>query len=407
MMRASREIELKGHIIDSYILPQVFGTIMDAGGNFIVKEFRIGRHKTERSYARILVEAGDEAQLNSIIEKLQKLGAVVPELEDAGVEPAPADGVLPSGFYSTTNHRTFVRRGGKWLEVKDIRMDSVVVIDQQGAVCKRPAQVKRGELVVVGSKGIRVEPPERPRKAEVFEFMRSAVSTEKPSNALVKMVADAMEDVKRKGGKIAVVAGPAVVHTGAADALAELIREGYVDVLISGNALAAHDIEAQLFGTSLGMEIGTGELREGGHRHHMSAINEIRKLGSIQEAVKRGVLKGGIMYECVVKGVPFVLAGSIRDDGPLPEVITDVFEAQDRTREALRGVKLVLMMATMLHSIAVGNLLPSHVRTIYLDISPQAVTKLMDRGTAHALGVVTDVGTFLPALAAELKGRAR
>jgi lysine-ketoglutarate reductase/saccharopine dehydrogenase-like protein (TIGR00300 family) len=233
--------------------------------------------------------------------------------------------------------------------------------------------------------------------------MGSRVSTEKPSSTLIKRVADAIRTIKRRGGRIAVVAGPAIVHTGASPALAELIRNGYVDVLISGNALAAHDIEYQLLGTSLGMDVRTGELHEGGHRHHMLAINEVRKLGSIRAAVEKGVLKGGIMYECVINKVPYVLAGSIRDDGPLPDVITDVFEAQDRMREALRGIDLVLMMATMLHSIAAGNLLPSHVRTICVDISPQAVTKLMDRGTAHALGVVTDVGTFLPALAAELR----
>jgi lysine-ketoglutarate reductase/saccharopine dehydrogenase-like protein (TIGR00300 family) len=398
-----REIELKGHIIDSLILPKVFGTIMDMGGNFTVKEFRIGRKKTERSYARILVEARSETQLNSIIEELQKLGAVAPEVKDARLLPAPADGVLPDGFYSTTNHRTYVMHRGKWLEVGDIKMDSVIVIEAGRAICKRAGEVRRGELVVVGSEGIRVELPERPRGAEIFEFMGSRVSTEKPSSTLIKRVADAIRTIKRRGGRIAVVAGPAIVHTGASPALAELIRNGYVDVLISGNALAAHDIEYQLLGTSLGMDVRTGELHEGGHRHHMLAINEVRKLGSIRAAVEKGVLKGGIMYECVINKVPYVLAGSIRDDGPLPDVITDVFEAQDRMREALRGIDLVLMMATMLHSIAAGNLLPSHVRTICVDISPQAVTKLMDRGTAHALGVVTDVGTFLPALAAELR----
>ncbi len=399
-MTVVREIELKGHIIDSLTLPKVFDTIMDMGGDFDVLEFQIGKHKTDISYARILVKADTREKLDSILGELLKIGAKIPEIEEVELQPAPKDRTLPRNFYSTTNHPTYIRFQGEWIEVEDIEMDVAIVVDPQEkrAYAKPISEIKKGDLVVVGNRGVRVEPPERPRSYSVFEFMKSHVSSEKPIEYLIEQVAEAIKETKKKGKKILVVAGPAVVHTSAAKALADLIRHGYVDVFFAGNAVAVHDIESQLFGTSLGINLKTGRQAEGGHRHHLYAINEVMLAGSIENLIKQGKLKAGIMYELITNKIPFVLAGSIRDDGPLPEVITDVVEAQRAMRKLLKGVGLVLMLSSMLHSIAVGNLLPSHVKTICVDINPATVTKLTDRGTAQALGIVTDVGIFLPAL---------
>lgn len=400
-----KEIELKGHIIDSLILPKVFDTIMDLGGDFDVMQFEIGKHKTDPSYARILVKGKDRKHLDEILGELHKVGATVPEIESVELGVAPKDRTLPRNFYSTTNHPTYVRIDDDWVEVEDIKMDSVIVVDKEEkrAYCRKINHVKEGDLIAVGKRGIRVEPPARPREYSVFEFMKSTVSSEKPTPTLVAQIAEEIKTTKADGKKVLVVSGPAVVHTGAGEALASMIRNGYVDVLFAGNALPVHDIESQLYGTSLGLNIKTGRPSEAGHRHHLYAINEVLLAGSIENLVKEGKLKGGIMYECIKNKVPFVLAGSIRDDGPLPEVITDAVEAQKEMREKIRGVGLVLMLSTMLHSIAVGNLLPSYVKTICVDINPATVTKLTDRGTAQALGIVTDVGVFLPMLARELK----
>uniref|UniRef100_UPI0025C45A8D ornithine cyclodeaminase n=1 Tax=Ferroglobus sp. TaxID=2614230 RepID=UPI0025C45A8D len=266
------------------------------------------------------------------------------------------------------------------------------------AICIPIDEVKKGDKIVVGEKGVKVVPPERPRKYSPFQFMGGSVSSERPTEEIIEIIAREIIELKKKGGKIAVVAGPAVNHTGAREALAAMIRDGYVDLLLSGNALAVHDIEASLFGTSLGMDLHTGRPVPGGNRHHLYTISKIIAVGGIKRAVELGIVKDGIMYECIKNNVPFILAGSIRDDGPLPEVITDVMKAKKAMKEALRGIDMVLMLATTLHSIAVGNLLPSTVKTICVDINPATVTKLMDRGTAQAIGVVTDVGLFLPKL---------
>lgn len=402
-MVATREIELYGHIIDSYILPQVFGKIMDLGGDFKVIHFRIGTRKMERSHAKILVFGKDEEHLKSMLIELQKLGAMVVEVRDAELVPAPRHGVLPENFYSTTNHRTYVRYNGKWILARNTEMDKVLVVRGKSVVSLPMAKVKKGDLVVVGTEGIKVEMPERPREEQIFEFMGSKASSEKPSNAIIRRIAEELVTLKKRGKKIVVVVGPAVVHTGASPELASLIRKGYVNALLAGNALAVHDVEYALLGTSLGMNLTTGEVCEGGHRNHLHAINEIRKAGSLRAAVEQGVLRSGIMYECVTKNIPYVLAGSIRDDGPIPDVITDVMKAQDAMRKVLKGANLVLMMATTLHSVAVGNLLPSYVKIIIVDISPATITKLLDRGSAQALGIVTDVGLFLPSLVNEIE----
>jgi len=398
------EIILEGHVIDSWILPRVLDVIMDLEGDFEFLEFRVGKRKTERSYIKMLIKGRDEEHLNRLLSELRELGASLPEMERLVTEPAPADGVLPSGFYSTTNHPTFVNLEGNWREVSDIEMDCAIVVEDGGARCLPMGQVREGDRVVVGNRGVRVVPPERPREPTgIFEFMTSTASSEKPVGTVVSRLAQEMWELRERGAKVVVVAGPAVVHTGAAPSLAWMIKRGFIGCVLAGNALAVHDIESALFGTSLGTEITTGRRHEGGHRHHLMAINEVRRAGGIRKAVEAGVIKSGIMYECVVKNVPFVLAGSIRDDGPLPEVLVNVMEAQQRMREALRGAELVLMFSTMLHSIAVGNILPSTVRTVCVDISGSAVTKLSDRGSAQVLGIVSDVGILLPSLEKELR----
>lgn len=403
-----KEIELKGHIIDSLILPKAFDTIMNLEGEFEVLQFEIGKHKTDTSYARILVKGKDRRHLDDILGELHKVGAVVPEISEIKLKPSPKDKTLPENFYSTTNHPTYARINSDWIVVEDIEMDCFIVVNKKRsrAFCRPIARIKKGDLVAIGKDGIRVEPPERPREHTAFEFMKSTVSSEKPSHVLVKQITSAIMDAKARKKKVLVVAGPAIVHTGAGEHLAGLIKDGFIDLLFAGNALPVHDIESQLYGTSLGTNIKTGHPTERGHRNHLSAINEVMRAGSIKKLVEEGKIKGGIMYECIKNGVPFVLAGSIRDDGPLPEVITDVIEAQNAMRRQLKDVDIALMFSTMLHSIAVGNMLPSHVKTICVDINPATVTKLTDRGTAQAMGVVTDVGVFLPMLRKELSDSA-
>lgn len=376
---------------------------MDLGGDFDVVEFKIGKHKTEPSRAKIVVKARDGYALDAILLELHALGVYTPKVEDAEIAVAMKDKAPPEGFYCTTHHPTHIRLGKRWIPVEDAMMDSVIVVRGRQARCVKLGAVRKGDRIVVGQRGVRVEPPERPRAKTLFEFMSSRASSEKPSASLIAQIARELRELRSRGAKVAVVAGPAVVHTGGAPALAELIRGGYVHTLLSGNALAAHDIEYALYGTSLGMDLANGTTVHGGHRHHLYAIADVLRAGGIAQAVKAGSLTSGIMYECVQHKVPFVLAGSIRDDGPLPDVITDVVEAQERYIEALQGIDLVLMLGTMLHSIAVGNLIPSTVRTVCVDIDASVVTKLMDRGTAQAIGIVTDVGTFLPMLAQELR----
>ena len=401
----SEVVELEGHLIDSYILPRVFDRIMDLGGEFEVLEFRIGRRKDEPSYARLLVKGRDRDHLEFMLRELRSLGAVTVSISDVRLEEAPADMVLPDGFYATTNYPTWIRLHGKWVKVEDICMDKVIVVDPEleKAYCKSIREVRRGDLIVVGEDGIRVRPPEYPRAgAGIFEFMSSRASSEKPTPTIVKKIAVELFEVKRSGGKVVVVAGPAVIHTGAGEHLAKIIRMGFVDALLSGNALAVHDVEYALFGTSLGVKIDEGVKMPGGNRNHLVAINEIMKCGGLRKAVERGVLRRGIFYECIVNGVPYVLAGSIRDDGPIPDVITDVVEAQRAYRRHLRDADMVLMLASMLHSIAAGNMLPSTAKVVCVDINPSALLKLIDRGTAQFVGVVSDVGAFLPILADEL-----
>lgn len=403
MMQAMREVELSGHIIDSNLLSRVFDSVMDMGGEFEVLEFTIGKHKEDTSYCHMAVMGKDEDHLNDILITLHELGVMLPEGEEVVLLPCPDNKVLPEGFYSTTNHPTYVYIGSDWIQVQRQKMDSMVVVREGTAIATTIGNIKKGDMVVIGTQGVRVIPPERPRRRSIFEFMGSGVSSERPKQSIFNQIAAEIIKVKKDGGKIAIVAGPAIVHTNATEPLEWLIREGYVDVLLSGNALAVHDVENALFGTSLGMNLDEVELAPEGHKNHIYAISEIWRCGGLKQAVEKGILKKGIMFECINGNIKFILAGSIRDDGPLPEVITDSMIAQEAYRDAVQGIDMVLMLSTTLHSIAVGNCLSSKVRTICIDIDTAVVQKLMDRGTAQAMGVVTDVGVFLPMLVDEIK----
>ncbi|GAA0299197.1 TIGR00300 family protein [Halarchaeum salinum] len=411
-MTVSRTVELEGHIIDSGTMQRCFEVIMDLGGDFDVEAFDVGRAKDEESYARLRVLAPDDATLQSIVHELHQSGVNPADPDDATLTPAPADRVVPAGFYSTTNHPTDVRVGGEWIAVDDIEMDCAIVVEDPEGEPTARTQVLNGieadDLVVTGEAGIRVRPPDRPRDASgAFGFMRGGVSAERPSESRIRKVAKALQEVKSEGGNVLVVAGPAVIHSGAGDALAELVREGYVDALSAGNGFATHDIERGLYGTSLGMNIETLEHPRKGHKHHIYTISEVVRAGGITEAVDDGLVTEGVMYECVENDVDYVLAGSIRDDGPLPDTITDTIEAQGEIRRQAHEADMVVMLSTLLHSVAVGNCLPSSTRVVCVDINPATVTQLLDRGSAQAVGLVTDVGTFVPTLADELLGENR
>lgn len=390
-------IELSGHIIDSWTLPRTWDVIMDRGGNFVVEEMRVGASKTETSYIRLKIEAPDDEILERILSELQQFGAVLVHAEDVQTETVEQDGVLPARFYSTTNLPTQVRLHGQWVDVEAIEMDVVIVVDTANhrAYCKPMHEVHSGDEVAIGHNGIRVRPFERERNREAFAFMQSNVSSEKVKVLAIHEVAQRMKETRANNGKILFVLGPAVIHTGAGRYVAELIRRDYVQVIFGGNAIVTHDIESALFGTSLGVDLRTGEQVEGGHRNHLRAINAIRAIGSLEKAIEIGLLREGITYEALTRHLPMVLAGSIRDDGPMPGVITDMQEAQRRMRQEVQGVEMAIMVASMLHAIATGNLLPATVKTVVVDINPAVVTKLADRGSFQAAALVTDAELFL------------
>jgi lysine-ketoglutarate reductase/saccharopine dehydrogenase-like protein (TIGR00300 family) len=400
----SEVVEAEGHLIDSQILNVVFDTVVKRGASFDVLKFNIGRSNDEPSFISMRIAAPSEQGLNQVLEELVALGCRLAEQQDALLRPAEQNGCVPDDFYSTTNHRTLVRRRGQWIPVEHQRMDAVVVIEQERAVCRKLRDVSAGDQVVCGVGGIRVTPEFQERDRHGFAFMTNEISSERRVEVGVARIASMMRDIKASGGRIAVVAGPVVVHTGGSAYFQELIRTGYVDVLLAGNAIAVHDVEQAFFGTSLGVDLDTGKAIEGGHRHHMRAINTICRAGGLRQAVAQGVLRSGVMYECIQHKVDYVLAGSIRDDGPLPDTIMDLRAAQDRYAAALEDVKLVLALSTMLHGIGVGNMLPSWVKMVCVDINPAVVTKLADRGSSQTIGIVTDVGLFLHRLAQRLGG---
>jgi lysine-ketoglutarate reductase/saccharopine dehydrogenase-like protein (TIGR00300 family) len=397
----SEVIELRGHIIDSWILPRAWDTIMDRGGNFEVEEMQVGKHKTETSYARLKIEAPDDETLELILSEVQQLGGVLLHGNDAQTARVEQNGVLPTKFYSTTNLPTQVRLNGQWVEVEQIEMDVAIVIDLAAnrAYCKPMHEVVIGEEVVIGHEGLRVTPFERAREREVFAFMQSDISSEKAKVQTIQKIAREMQETRARGGKILFVLGPAVIHTGAGRYVADMIRRGYINVIFGGNAIITHDIESALYSTSLGVNIQSGEQVEGGHRNHLRAINAIRALGSVENAIETGLLREGIIYEAIKHGVKMVLAGSVRDDGPMPGVINDMQQAQQAMRAALPGVEMAIIVASMLHAIATGNLLPAAVRTVVVDMNPSVVTKLSDRGSFQAAGLITDAELFLRELA--------
>ena len=398
----SETIELRGHIIDSLILPKVLDEIIARGATFKIGEIRIGENRVDQSFARIEVTAPSADSLDELTLRLRQHGAEVREKKSLKLAPAPADGVFPEGFYVTTNQQTFVRLEDGEVEVVPALMDCAIVVDRAAkkATATKFYGIKKGMEVVVGHQGIRVVPAQRATsRTNLFEFMASNVSIEKPKSAVIREMARECKRAHDEKGRILVVAGPAVVRTGAAESLEKLIEWGYVNLLFAGNALAAHDIENALFETSLGVHLEQGALADEGHENHLRAINAVRAAGGIRQAVASGLLKRGIMHACVKNGVDFVLAGSIRDDGPLPDVITDAVEAQKAMRARLDGVTIAMMMGTTLHSIAVGNLLPATVKTLCVDINPAVVAKLADRGTFQAVGLVTDIELFLRELA--------
>ena len=396
-------VEAQGHLIDSHIMERIFDTVVEYGGRFEVERFVIGRTNSEASQLRLRVEAPDSQQMAKMLGQLLGLGCSPIDAGDVEVKPATADCAAPEDFYSTTNQRTLIRHHGEWLEAQDQRMDAMVVIRDGAAFCRRLRDIKAGDEVVVGTRGIRVIPEAKERDRLSFAFMSNDISSERQVETAVAQTAMLMRQARDEGKKVIAVAGPVVVHTGGGEPLSRLIREGWISALLAGNALAVHDIEAALFGTSLGVRQTDGRQEEHGHRNHMRAINAVYHAGSIPAAVASGRLKRGVMYECVKAGVPFVLAGSLRDDGPLPDCITDMNRAQDAYAAQLRNAGVVLCLSSMLHSIAVGNMLPAWVKVVCVDINPAVPTKVSDRGTGHAVGVVTDVGLFLELLARKLE----
>ena len=404
MGKFNQEIEVKGHLIDSSILTKIFDRVMDVDGEFEVLEINIGKKEKDQSYARLLVQGKTQNHLDKILDLVYREGATSKFQNNVKLKKATKNMVMPENFYSTTNNRTQIFHKNKWIQVENMMMDKCIVVKGSKASCVPIRDVKKGDSIIVGETGVKITPPERPREGvNVFEFMGSNSSSERPTQHIAKRVAEDIHKTKKSGGKIVIVGGPAIVHTGAADSISELIKTGYIHGVLAGNALAVHDIEYATLGTSLGMNVHDGTLAVRGHRNHMDTINQVFKSGSISNMVKTKKLKKGIMYQCVKQKIPFVLAGSIRDDGPLPDVITDVAEAQRQYKKVLKDAKIVMMVSTMLHSIATGNMLPADVKVIVVDISQPTVTKLMDRGTWQALGIVSDVGAFLPLVANEIK----
>jgi lysine-ketoglutarate reductase/saccharopine dehydrogenase-like protein (TIGR00300 family) len=399
----SETVHLDGHIIDSQTLSRVLDVILLHGGEYEITSFQIGTRREEPSHAEIVIRTDGSEALQQILQDVGQLGATSPAHE-AQFVPAPADGVFPPGFYSTTNLESFVRVRGRWLPIERIEMDCGVVLEERDdgphAMCTPMHRVRAGAPVLVDELAVKVVPAPRKDPAHVFGFMSSEVSAERPKELTVAAVARGMAETRRGRRKILFVGGPAIIHTGAGRYLEQLIAAGWIDVLFAGNALATHDIESALLGTSLGVRLETGAPMASGHNHHLRAINAIRAAGGIRQAVEQGVLTRGVMHACVTHGVQYVLAGSIRDDGPLPDVITDVVRAQDEMRAKVEGVGLAIMVATTLHSVATGNLLPASVQIICVDNHMETITKLMDRGTHQAFGLVTDCQFFLKELAA-------
>ena len=395
-------VSAEGHLVDSQLLKSIFDRVIERGAGFEVQHFELGRTNDDFSKLTLKITAGHPATLARLLEDLIPFGCYAVGEQDARLRSVDRDGCAPDDFYSTTNQRTQVRVGGTWIDVDRQRMDAAIVVDGTTAMCRKLRELRVGDQVVSGLDGLRVLPEFRDRERSDFSFMSNEVSSERRVEASVARIARMIHDTRRRGGRIVFVAGPVIIHTGGAQYFGELIRKGYVDVVLAGNALAAHDAELALFGTSLGVDLESSTPVPGGHRHHMRAINAINRAGSIRTAVETGVLSSGILVECVRAHVDCILAGSIRDDGPIVDTIRDIVEAQDRYAQALADAGLVIILSTMLHGIGVGNMLPAWVPVVCVDINPAVVTKLADRGSSQTIGLVTDVGLFLHQLAEQL-----
>jgi lysine-ketoglutarate reductase/saccharopine dehydrogenase-like protein (TIGR00300 family) len=410
MNQYQESVHLEGHIIDSLVLAKVLDLILMMGGTFDLEDVHIGKTREEPSHARILIRTSSRALLDDILKAIQPHGAVVEREADCRTDTALADGVLPDDFYATTHLPTQIRLGGQWLDVDRIEMDLAIAVNEAGSTAQAVpmADVHRGDRIVVGREGVRVIPLQRPRERDVFGFMESQVSAERPHGHIITDIATRMRQLlerQRQGqadSKVLLAGGPAIIHAGGREALTWLIEQGFIRVLFCGNALAAHDMEADLFGTSLGYGLTAGRAVPHGHEHHLRTINRIRAIGSIEAAVASGMIKQGIMAACVRQGVPVVMSGTIRDDGPLPGVITDSIQAQSAMRAMIPGVGLALLVASTLHSVATGNLLPATVPTVCVDVNPSVPTKLADRGSFQAVGLVMDAASFLSELARAL-----
>ncbi len=407
MSHYQETVRLSGHIIDSLLLAKVLDIIQMMGGTFDLDEVRIGKTREEPSHARIIIHAGSSALLDDILKAIQPHGAAIERESDCRTDAAPADGVFPENFYATTHLPTEVRVNGRWIEVQRIEMDLGIVIDPQtsSAGTVPMGDVRRGDRIVVGRDGVRVSPLQRPKERDVFGFMESQVSAERPHGHVIADIAARMRQLRDRiaqgdaAAKVLLAGGPAIIHSGGREALTWLIEQGYIHVLFCGNALAAHDMEADLYGTSLGYGLTAGRVVPHGHEHHLRTINRIRAIGSIDAAVHSGVIKQGIMAACVRRQVRVIMAGTIRDDGPLPGVITDSVRAQAAMRAAIPDVGLALLVASTLHSVATGNLLPATVPSVCVDMNPSVPTKLADRGSFQAVGLVMDAASFLGELA--------
>ncbi|MDC7124464.1 MAG: TIGR00300 family protein [Spirochaetales bacterium] len=391
----NRKFISTGHLIDSGILSSILNLIIDDGADYQIVRFDLGKEHKEESYLEIEVFTNTEEQLASLTPKLVRHACYEKSAAEAVFFTAEYDKCAPDNFYSTTNHRTEIFKDGKWHKVLQQRMDASIVLTDKGFICRKLRDIKKGDKILTNAESVRVFPPTSLTAKEDFGFMSGDVSSERASNMAVKRVADTFKEMKDQNKKVVVVAGPVVIHTGGGAALASLIKKGYISGLLAGNALAVHDVESQYFGTSLGVDLKSGKPTHEGHKNHMKAINRIYNHGSIKSAIEAGDIVDGLMYAVIKSGIPYCLAGSIRDDGPLPETENDMIKAQTEYAEIIKDASVVLMLSTMLHSIGTGNMLPSWVKTVCVDINPAVVTKLSDRGSSQTIGIVSDVGLFL------------
>jgi lysine-ketoglutarate reductase/saccharopine dehydrogenase-like protein (TIGR00300 family) len=407
MNHHQESVYLRGHIIDSLVLAKVLDLILMMGGTFDLEDVHIGKTREEASHARIRIGTVSRTLLDDILKAIQPHGASIEREANCRIDRAPTDGVLPDVFYASTHLPTQIRLNGRWLDIDRIEMDLAILVDEQGSAAQAipMGEVRRGNRIVVGREGVRIIPLQRPQERDVFGFMESQVSAERPHGHIIADIATRMRQLrerhrqKQADSQVLLAGGPAIIHAGGREALTWLIEQGFIHILFCGNALAAHDMEADLFGTSLGYGLTAGRAVPHGHEHHLRTINRIRSVGSIEAAVTSGMIRQGIMAACIRQGVPVVMSGTIRDDGPLPGVITDSVLAQRAMRALIPGVGLALLVASTLHSVATGNLLPATVPTVCVDVNPSVPTKLADRGSFQAVGLVMDAASFLSELA--------